>query len=117
MCVDAQNHGSGSDQAGNPPEKAGFHMRQTPPETQGGKMTEPKHTDLDTEAEARMVADLTATFMRDLEKEGWSQAAILSGVSSGALARTAGALGPAFAASLCDRAADQLRGGMGRSHA
>lgn len=61
---------------------------------------------------ARQLADLTASYIDTLIADGWPEGAVLAGVHSGVMARTATKLGVEFAAKLSETTASELRGGL-----
>lgn len=60
---------------------------------------------------ARQLADVTSSLIDTLVTDGWTEAAVLTGVHSGVVARMATVWGTAFTASALEQAADELRGG------
>lgn len=61
-------------------------------------------------AEARALSDLIREVIGDLRRQGFSESAIMAGSLSCAVSIIATNHGPEFAACMCEKAADELRG-------
>lgn len=112
LCVGAPNRGSGSSCVRQRREnrqwiswKRTARLLQT---EDRGRMTNSKSSD--EPAAAREVAELMAAAMHDVRALGFSEESVLAGSMAAATTRALLSRGAPFAAQLCDRAGDELRG-------